>query len=209
MDEKTKKAALRRARAKLRRAELRAKTFRRVREVQMMPAATTATLPGHSIAVSLGVIVAEIVRVGDILSNLAVDFRDGWGGRSTALEKLLSTARRECLHELRMRADSVGANAIVGVRLDVELPTKALLVVVGSATAVVVEATQVEASDDQTDEQARSEVDGIDEFGTCATCGEALVLADEDATEASCPVCELPPLPEALADDIEPPAAPT
>jgi uncharacterized protein YbjQ (UPF0145 family) len=56
----------------------------------------------------------------NILRDAAAELRDIVGGRSKAYEKELNKGAEEVLCELRGAADALGANAVVGVRLDYE-----------------------------------------------------------------------------------------
>ena len=68
---------------------------------------------------------------------MAAGFRDFFGGRSQSYEDELLKARKEALFELEKRAEKLGANAIVGVKIDVEtVGTGSMLMVVATGTAV-------------------------------------------------------------------------
>ncbi|MBK8638308.1 MAG: YbjQ family protein [Chromatiaceae bacterium] len=69
-------------------------------------------------------------------------YPDFFGGRSNATQKVLKAARKTALEELRKEAEELGANAVIGVRLDYSEFSgdgKSMLFLVASGTAVVVE----------------------------------------------------------------------
>ena len=190
MDPKAKAAALRRARARLRAGRIGRRLLTRVHPEMT---STTGELPGYTVARTLGVVTAEIVRVGDLFSNLAVNWQDGaFGGRSKALEDILTTTREECLAELRLRAWKCGAGAIIGLRVDVELPTKSVIVAQGMGTAVCVVANSTDVAPEQigAPEDGEDQPADIDEKDLlrCHACGSGLVVAEEGA-DPSCPAC--------------------
>ena len=67
--------------------------------------------------------------------------RDVVGGRSGAYENALRTARQDALREMAQHAESLGADAVVGVDLDYEVPGRSgsMLMVTTSGTAVKLE----------------------------------------------------------------------
>jgi uncharacterized protein YbjQ (UPF0145 family) len=67
--------------------------------------------------------------------------RDLVGGRSKTYEDELINARREAMEELKRRAASMGANAVIGIDVDYEVlgASSGMLMVTVSGTAVIVE----------------------------------------------------------------------
>lgn len=100
---------------------------------------TTPTIQNHNIAEYKGIVFSEVISGVNALKDLAASFRDVFGGRSQSYEEELLKARKEALTELEQRAHELGANAIVGVKIDVEtVGTGSMLMVVATGTAVVV-----------------------------------------------------------------------
>jgi uncharacterized protein YbjQ (UPF0145 family) len=63
------------------------------------------------------------------------------GGRSATMQNELRKARETCIANLKLEADRIGANAVIGVDLDyseVSGGGKSMLFLVASGTAVVV-----------------------------------------------------------------------
>lgn len=89
----------------------------------------------------LDVVTAECVFGMNIFRDFFASVRDIFGGRSAATQNVLRDARTMVLNELKKEAKAVGANAVVGVRLDYsEISGKgaSMLFVVASGTAVVI-----------------------------------------------------------------------
>lgn len=100
---------------------------------------TTPTIENHTITEYKGIVFSEVISGVNALKDLAASFRDVFGGRSQSYEEELLKARKEALTELEQRAHELGANAIVGVKIDVEtVGTGSMLMVVATGTAVVV-----------------------------------------------------------------------
>jgi uncharacterized protein YbjQ (UPF0145 family) len=109
---------------------------------------TTPEIPGRVLVKSFGVVTAQAVLALDIAEDIAVAWRDGFGGRSGTLEQRLAAARTACLDDLRAVAARLGANGIVGLRLDLEVPTKSIVIMMGIGTAVRTERVDVAAAED-------------------------------------------------------------
>ena len=85
------------------------------------------------------VITAECVFGMNIFRDLFAGIRDIFGGRSEASQKVLRDARQTCLHELKLEAKKLGADAIIGIDLDYQEFSgkgKGMLFLVASGTAV-------------------------------------------------------------------------
>ena len=103
---------------------------------------TTPTIEGYRITEMVDIVTAECVFGMNVFRDLFAGVRDFVGGRSVATQKILRDTRITCLNELRQEADSVGANAVVGVDLDYSEFSgggKSMLFLVASGTAVKVE----------------------------------------------------------------------
>ncbi|HEX8356019.1 MAG TPA: heavy metal-binding domain-containing protein, partial [Segetibacter sp.] len=66
--------------------------------------------------------------------------RDIVGGRSNTYEKVIEEARTNAMNELIQKAQSIGANAIIGIDLDFETvgASGSMLMVIATGTAVKV-----------------------------------------------------------------------
>ncbi|MGI6161671.1 MAG: heavy metal-binding domain-containing protein [Christensenellales bacterium] len=102
---------------------------------------TTNSIEGKRIKEYKGIVFGEIVSGVDFIKDMAAGFRNFFGGRSGSYEGELIEARQNALNEMASRAASIGANAIVGVRIDYETLGQggSMLMVTASGTAVYVE----------------------------------------------------------------------
>jgi uncharacterized protein YbjQ (UPF0145 family) len=108
------------------------------REEKLMQFTTTPTLEGQSITEYCGVVTGEAILGANIFRDFFAGVRDIVGGRSGAYEKELRKAREIAFKELQEQAESLGANAVVGIDIDYETVGKdgSMLMVSVTGTAV-------------------------------------------------------------------------
>jgi uncharacterized protein YbjQ (UPF0145 family) len=101
---------------------------------------TTSTLQDKTITDYRGVVTGEAILGANVFKDIFASIRDIVGGRSAAYEKELSKARAIAMQEMQERAESIGANAVIGIDLDYETvgANGGMLMVSASGTAVIV-----------------------------------------------------------------------
>ncbi|MBR2153609.1 MAG: heavy metal-binding domain-containing protein [Bacteroidaceae bacterium] len=101
---------------------------------------TTPTIEGHSIREYKGVVTGETIIGANIVKDFFAGIRDIVGGRSGSYENVLREAKDTSLKEMSVRAQALGANAVVGIDIDYETigSNNSMLMVATSGTAVVV-----------------------------------------------------------------------
>ena len=101
---------------------------------------TTAVIEGRPVREYLGIVTGEVIVGANLFRDIFASITDIVGGRSGKYEDVLARAREEALQEMRSKALSLGANAILGVDLDYEaLGSKgSMLMVSCTGTAVIV-----------------------------------------------------------------------
>jgi uncharacterized protein YbjQ (UPF0145 family) len=101
---------------------------------------TTPTIEGHPVRHYLGVVTSETIIGANVLKDFMAGIRDLVGGRSNAYEQVLREAKDAALQELTSRAQTLGANAIVGIDFDYETvgSSGSMLMVTCSGTAVII-----------------------------------------------------------------------
>ena len=101
---------------------------------------TTPTIEGHTIREYKGVVTGETIIGANIFKDLFAGIRDIVGGRSASYESVLREAKDTSLKEMMLRAQSLRANAIVGIDIDYETVGNggSMLMVATSGTAVVI-----------------------------------------------------------------------
>lgn len=107
---------------------------------------TTPSLEGYEVEKTIEIITSECVYGMNLFKDLFASFSDIFGGRSNTIQNTLKQARVNCLNELKKEAISVGANAVIGVKLDYSEFSgqgKSMLFLVASGTAVVVRKKEI------------------------------------------------------------------
>lgn len=99
---------------------------------------TTPTLEGRPIQTYLGLVNGEVITCINFIKDFAAGLTNFFGGRSGSYENELIEARKKALEEMQVRAENLGADAIVGVDIDFEVlgAEGTMLMVVASGTAV-------------------------------------------------------------------------
>lgn len=106
-----------------------------------MIVSTTNSIEGARIVDYKGVVTGEAILGTNIFRDFFAGIRNIVGGRSGAYEKALREAREIAIAELEAEAQSIGADAVIGVDIDYENITAgdsgSMLMVSVSGTAVV------------------------------------------------------------------------
>lgn len=99
---------------------------------------TTGTIEGRQIAAYLDVVSAESVQGVNVVRDVFTRFRDFFGGRSQTLESALKEARSQATDEIKARARSLQADAVVGLDYEISMPSArgGMVVVFVTGTAV-------------------------------------------------------------------------
>jgi len=102
---------------------------------------TTPTLEGKEISQYHGVVIGEAILGANIFRDIMANIRDIVGGRSGAYEQTFRKAREIAFNEMQQEAADLGANAVVGIDIDVETVggEGAMLMVSVSGTAVTIQ----------------------------------------------------------------------
>jgi uncharacterized protein YbjQ (UPF0145 family) len=98
---------------------------------------TTPLVEGRAVGEYLGLVVGEAILGANIVRDLFAGVRDIVGGRSAAYEEELRKARAIAMQEMATEAESLGADAVIGIDLDYEtVGNGSMLMVTVSGTAV-------------------------------------------------------------------------
>ena len=103
---------------------------------------TAPILEGVRIKQYRGLTIARSVRAVDVVRDFFTSFRDFVGGRSRSYQEVVDEMQYEILDELKQQARHLGANAIIGFRIDFDnigSKGKSLMMGVGTGTAVTIE----------------------------------------------------------------------
>lgn len=101
---------------------------------------TTNNIEGKTIIEYKDIIFGEVVSGVNLIKDFTAGLTNIFGGRSGSYEDELVLARENAINELKQRANNIGANAIVGVKVDYETLGQggSMLMVTVSGTAVIV-----------------------------------------------------------------------
>ena len=79
---------------------------------------TTFDVPGRAIAQNLGIARVDVVHGRSIGRNIVASFRLLVGGEIHEYTKLMAESREQALDRLIEHAQSLGADAVIGLRFD-------------------------------------------------------------------------------------------
>ena len=102
---------------------------------------TTNNVPGMEIVEYKGLATGEVVAGINVIKDIGAGIRNLFGGRVKGYEDEIIQARAEALKELEARAAAMGANAVIGIRIDFDAlgsNGNNMLLVTVTGTAVVV-----------------------------------------------------------------------
>lgn len=102
---------------------------------------TTPNIEGKEITEYRGVVFGEVVNGVDFTKDFTARISNFLGGRSEEYEQELINARADALTEMSERAKKIGANAVIGIKVNYEPlvvgeNSGAMLIVTASGTAV-------------------------------------------------------------------------
>lgn len=101
---------------------------------------TTNEIQDKKVMEYKGIVFGEVISGINMFKDMGASLRNIFGGRSKGYEDELLTARENALEEMKTRAANLGANTIIGVKMDYEVlgADNGMLMVTCSGTAVVV-----------------------------------------------------------------------
>ena len=101
-----------------------------------MESVTTETIPGEEIEQALGIARGNTVEARNIGRDITQTLRNVTGGELKAYSKLLTNARDEAISRMEAEAESMGADAVVNVRLETSTVVQGGAEVIAYGTAV-------------------------------------------------------------------------
>ena len=101
---------------------------------------TTPFIEGKKITKYIGPVFCQTTRGVGAFRSIGASWKSTTGGRSAGHEKSIVEIRATAMQEMLAEAQSLGANALVGLVIDIEmLSGDNLIFCKGYATAVVIE----------------------------------------------------------------------
>lgn len=100
---------------------------------------TTPQVEGFPVKNYLGIVCGEVVAGVNFVKDFAAGLTNFFGGRSNSYEDELIEARESAIREMAMRAEQMGANAVIGIDIDYEVLGQGnMLMVTAAGTAAIV-----------------------------------------------------------------------
>ena len=101
---------------------------------------TTNSIEGRPVREYKGVVTGETIIGPNMFKDFLANLRDTFGGRSGSYESVLREAKDTSMREMIERAQSLGANAIIGIDIDYGTigEGNSMIMVTTSGTAVVI-----------------------------------------------------------------------
>jgi uncharacterized protein YbjQ (UPF0145 family) len=100
---------------------------------------TAFVLAGQRIAKELGTVRGVVVRSRSVIGSFGASIQTIFGGDITLYTELCEHARQDAYERMCKHAQSLGANAIIGLRYDATEVAQGVTEVLCYGTAVVVE----------------------------------------------------------------------
>lgn len=100
---------------------------------------TTENIQGYTIVRVCGLARGNTVRARHVGRDFLASIKSIVGGEVTTYTKMLSQAREQALDRLRMEAMSLGANAVVSLRITTSTVMQGAAEILAYGTAVVIE----------------------------------------------------------------------
>lgn len=97
---------------------------------------TTESIEGTEIEEYIGIVAGEAIMGANVVKDFMAGITDIIGGRSSKYEEEIREGRKEALKDLKSRAKSLGADAVIGVRADYEEMGEGMLWISVTGTAV-------------------------------------------------------------------------
>jgi uncharacterized protein YbjQ (UPF0145 family) len=100
---------------------------------------TAFEIQGHKVISNLGIVRGIIVRSRSIFGNIGAAFQTLAGGNITILSELCEKTRDDSYNLMIKHAESLGANAVIGIRYESTEIMSGVTEVLCYGTAVVIE----------------------------------------------------------------------
>ena len=104
-----------------------------------MTLVTTYTIAGKRIVKHLGLVRGNTIRARHIGKDIAAAFKNIAGGEITDYTKMLAESREQSLDRMIEDAETLGANAVVGVRFSTSSVMQGAAEILAYGTAVLCE----------------------------------------------------------------------
>ncbi|MFC2166708.1 YbjQ family protein [Acidobacteriota bacterium] len=100
---------------------------------------TTDFITGKTITKSLGLVRGNTIRARHVGRDIMAFFRNIVGGEITDYTKMMAESREQALDRMVEEAESLGANAIINMRITTSMIMQSASEILAYGTAVIVE----------------------------------------------------------------------
>ncbi|MFC2160319.1 YbjQ family protein [Acidobacteriota bacterium] len=100
---------------------------------------TTDFITGKTITKSLGLVRGNTIRARHVGRDIMAFFRNIVGGEITDYTKMMAESREQALDRMVEEAESLGANAIINMRVTTSMIMQSASEILAYGTAVIVE----------------------------------------------------------------------
>jgi uncharacterized protein YbjQ (UPF0145 family) len=100
---------------------------------------TTEEIPGKSIVKTLGLVRGNTIRARHVGRDISAALKNLVGGEIRDYTKMMAESREQSIDRMVEEAESLGANAIVGVRFTTSMIMQSASEILAFGTAVVVD----------------------------------------------------------------------
>lgn len=101
--------------------------------------ATTETIEGKRIVKTLGLVRGNTIRARHVGNDIMAGLKNLVGGEISNYTKMMAESREQSIDRMTEEAQSLGANAIVGVKFATSMVMAAAAEILSYGTAVVIE----------------------------------------------------------------------
>lgn len=102
-----------------------------------MKFSTTDEIKGCTISEYYGIVSSVAVVGANVIKDFLAGLTDVFGGRNRAYEEELNSSQHDCLNDLGLQAEKLGANAIIGISFSYMSLGSGMMMVAVNGTAVV------------------------------------------------------------------------
>ena len=103
---------------------------------------TTDAAPGYKVTKVIGIVRGNTIRARHLGRDIMAVFRNMVGGEVREYTKLMAESREQAIDRMAEQAQSMGANAVVGVRITTSMLMGGAAELLAYGTAVVLEKEQ-------------------------------------------------------------------
>ncbi len=100
---------------------------------------TITEVPGKTIKKNLGLVRGNTIRARHVGRDISAALKNIVGGEITDYTKMMAESREQSLDRMVEEAESLGANAIIGIRFTTSMIMQSASEILAYGTAVIVE----------------------------------------------------------------------